>query len=52
MEAKCQFRFPLVFGEEVRIGSSITEVREKVFQIVHEFYEHETVVAVGYEMRA
>ncbi|OQP05255.1 4-hydroxybenzoyl-CoA thioesterase [Geobacillus sp. 46C-IIa] len=52
LEAKCQFRFPLVFGGEVRICSAITELREKVFQIVHEFYERETVVAVGYEMRA
>ncbi|BDG46924.1 thioesterase family protein [Parageobacillus sp. KH3-4] len=52
LEAKCQFRSPLLFGDEVRVCSTITELWDKVFQIAHEFYKHETVAAAGYETRA
>ncbi|MBO1626669.1 acyl-CoA thioesterase [Bacillus arachidis] len=52
LEAKCEFKFPLRFEDEVCIRSSIIELRDKVFKIRHEFLKNGIVIANGYEVRA
>nr|WP_295969778.1 thioesterase family protein [uncultured Bacillus sp.] len=52
VEAKCQFKSPLKFGDQVTIASTVTEVRNKVFIISHTFLKEGTAIAEGYEIRA
>lgn len=52
VEANCRFRGPLRFDDEVKVVSTIAEVRNKVIKISHMFYCEDTLVAEGYEIRA
>lgn len=52
LEAKCEFKSPLRFEDEVCIRSSIIELRDKVFRIEHEFLKNGRTIANGYEVRA
>ncbi|RUS45728.1 thioesterase family protein [Cohnella sp. AR92] len=51
LEANCRFREPLRFDDEVKVVSSIEEVKTKVIRIAHRFYREETLIAEGYEVR-
>ena len=52
LEAKCQFKSPLLFGDEVTVASTMSEVRNKVFTIQHIFLKEGQTIAEGYEIRA
>ena len=52
LEAKCQFKSPLVFEDLVTIKSEISEIHNKVFKISHQFYKDNVCIAEGYEVRA
>ncbi|MDG5788845.1 thioesterase family protein [Evansella sp. AB-P1] len=52
VEAKCQFKAPLLFDDMAVVRSAIVEVRNKVFTIEHQFFREEKKVAEGYEIRA
>ncbi|UOE92697.1 thioesterase family protein [Alkalihalobacillus sp. LMS39] len=52
VEAKCQFRAPLLFDDIVTVNSMIVELKEKVFTIEHTFLKEKKEVATGYEIRA
>lgn len=52
LEAKCQFKTPLFFEDQVTIHSTIREVRNKVIIIDHVFERDSEKIAEGYEIRA
>lgn len=52
VEAKCVFKSPLMFGDQVVISSTISEVRNKVVVINHTFLKNGQTVAEGMEIRA
>jgi 4-hydroxybenzoyl-CoA thioesterase len=52
LEAHCEFKSPALFEDTLRIVTSVKEIRNKVFKLVHEFYRGETLLANGYEVRA
>lgn len=52
LEAKCQFKSPLFFEDEVYVLSIVNEIRNKVFIIEHEFKKGDIEIAQGYEIRA
>lgn len=51
VEAKCVFKAPLLFGDQVTVRSVVAEVRNKVFIVNHTFLKEGQVVAEGYEIR-
>lgn len=51
-EAKCVFKTPLLFGDQVTVRTTMSEVRNKVFVINHTFVRDGQTVAEGYEIRA
>ncbi len=51
-EAKCVFKAPLFFGDQVTVVTTIQEIRNKVFVIHHTFMKEDQTVAEGYEIRA
>ncbi|WP_227937530.1 acyl-CoA thioesterase [Alkalihalobacillus deserti] len=52
LEAKCNFNIPLFFDDDITICSKISELKDKVFTIEHEFLRKGKKVAEGYELRA
>lgn len=52
VEALCQFKSPLRFGDEVTIVSSVAEASRRAFKVTHEFYKKDVLVASGYTWRA
>lgn len=52
LEAKCQFKTPLLFEDEVTVVSTVREIRNKVLIFDHSFVRDGVEVAVGYEIRA
>ncbi|OTW71912.1 4-hydroxybenzoyl-CoA thioesterase [Bacillus thuringiensis serovar roskildiensis] len=52
LEAKCQFKSPLRFEDQVVVKSKVNELHNKVFTIQHVFVKEERVIAEGYETRA
>lgn len=52
VEAKCVFKSPLLFGDEVTVASTVSEVRNKVIIMNHTFLKEGQIVAEGYEIRA
>jgi len=51
VEAFCQFKHALHFDDEVRIVTTVAEVKNKVFKLRHVFYLGEIVAAEGCETR-
>lgn len=51
-EAKCVFKTPLLFGDQVTIATMISEVRDKVFVLNHTFRRDGQIIAEGHEIRA
>jgi len=51
-EAKCVFKAPLFFGDQVTIVTTIEDIGNKVFVINHTFMKEGQTVAEGYEIRA
>ena len=51
LETFCQFKHPLQFEDEVKIVSTIVEVKNKTFKVLHTFYLGDIVSAEGYEVR-
>ncbi|WP_071396890.1 acyl-CoA thioesterase [Bacillus tuaregi] len=52
VEAKCVFKSPLYFGDQVTVESTVSKVRNKVFTINHVFLKEGKMVAEGMEIRA
>ena len=52
LESKCEFKRPLVFGDEVVLLTEVIEIHNKVFKLSHTFYRGETFIAEGYTLRA
>ncbi|MBU5237331.1 thioesterase family protein, partial [Vibrio cholerae] len=52
LEAKCQFKSPLRFEDQVIVKSTVNELHNKVFTLQHVFVKGQQVVAEGYETRA
>ena len=51
VEAKCSFKEPLLFGDQVTIASMVSEVRNKAIKINHIFLRDGQIVAEGMEIR-
>lgn len=52
LEANCVFKSPGYFNREIVVTTKVEFLREKVFKLVHEFKDSDTVIAQGYEVRA
>lgn len=52
LEVHCRFTAPLRYGDDLRIVSTIAEVRDKTLRIEHVVKHGETTCATGYEVRA
>lgn len=52
LEAKCEFKQPLLFEDQVILRSSVEELHNKVFKMKHVFIKENSIVAEGYELRA
>ncbi len=51
VEASCQFKHALHFDDQIRIVTTVAEVKNKVFKLQHIFYLGDIVAAEGYEIR-
>lgn len=51
LDAGCRFRRPLLYNDEIRVVSRVTEVNEKTFRVEHEVYRGEELTGHGYEIR-
>lgn len=51
VDAGARFRNPLIYGDEVVIESTVTEVRTRTFRIAHVVRRGETVACEGHEVR-
>lgn len=52
VECGARFVAPVRYGDEVRIRSTVTEVRQRVFRVEHEVSVGATRCASGFEIRA
>jgi 4-hydroxybenzoyl-CoA thioesterase len=52
VESGARFVSPVRYGELVRIRSTVSEVRDKTFRVVHEVSVGERQCATGFEVRA
>lgn len=52
LEANCVFKSPGLFNREVVLTTKVEMIREKVFKLVHQFKDGNTILAEGYEVRA
>jgi 4-hydroxybenzoyl-CoA thioesterase len=52
VESGARFVAPVRYGDEVRIRSTVTEVRGKTFRVEHEVSVKGTRCATGFEIRA
>lgn len=52
LEAKCEFKSPLLVDDKVTVCTSVREVRNKVVILDHVFVKDGVEVARGYEIRA
>lgn len=52
LDTKCEFKAPLLYGDEVTIVSTVSELQDKVFKLNHDFYKNGVRVAGGYTLRA
>jgi 4-hydroxybenzoyl-CoA thioesterase len=52
VETGARFVAPVRYGDEVRIRSTVTEVRSKTFRMEHEVSVGSTRCATGFEVRA
>lgn len=51
IEAGGRFRAPLAYEDEVRIRSSVTELRTRAFRVDHDLTRGDETVCEGYEVR-
>lgn len=52
VETGARFASPVRYGDEVRIATTVAEVREKTFRVEHEIRVRERSCATGFEVRA
>jgi YbgC/YbaW family acyl-CoA thioester hydrolase len=52
VETGARFASPVRYGDEVRIESAVSEVREKTFRVEHEVSVGGRCCATGFELRA
>jgi 4-hydroxybenzoyl-CoA thioesterase len=52
VESGARFGSPVRYGDEVRVRSTVVEVRRKTFRVEHEIRVGETCCATGFEVRA
>jgi 4-hydroxybenzoyl-CoA thioesterase len=52
VESGARFVSPVRYGDEVRIRSAITEVRNKTFRVEHAIFVGATRCATGFDVRA
>lgn len=52
IEAHCVFKSPGYYHRVVHVESHIAWIKRKVFQVVHTFYDGDTKLAEGHEIRA
>lgn len=52
LEANCVFKSPGYYHHTVTVHTDIEYVKSKVFKLRHAFYDGETLLAEGYEVRA
>ncbi|MED3764693.1 thioesterase family protein [Ureibacillus sp. FSL K6-8385] len=52
LEAHCNFFAPGRFHRIITVKTSVGEIRDKVFKLIHQFKDQDTVIAEGYEVRA
>jgi 4-hydroxybenzoyl-CoA thioesterase len=52
LETGARFASPVRYGDEVRIRSAVSEVREKTFRVEHEVSVGGRPCATGFELRA
>jgi len=52
VESGARFASPVRYGDEVRIQTTVSEVREKTFRVEHEVSVDERRCATGFEVRA
>ena len=52
LEAHCQFYKPLLFEDQVTIETTVDNIANKTFKLIHTFKRQNEVVAQGYTVRA
>lgn len=52
LETFCQYKRPLFFEDLFEVHSQVTEVKDKVLRVAHEFKRDGEIVASGYELKA
>ncbi|WP_102262699.1 acyl-CoA thioesterase [Mesobacillus jeotgali] len=52
LDVGCSFHKPLYFGDEIKVVTKVTEVREKVFRMEHEVYKGNELTGKGHELRS
>ncbi|WP_232698488.1 acyl-CoA thioesterase [Brevibacillus daliensis] len=51
LDAGCRFRKALLYNDEIRVVSRVTEVNEKTFRVEHEVYRNDEMTGNGHELR-
>jgi len=52
VESGARFASPVRYGDQVRIHSTVTEVKDKTFRVEHEVSVGDRQCAAGFEVRA
>lgn len=52
IETHCNYYSPAFYQDEIKVMSTVEEVKNKVFKISHQFYRGDTVLASGYLIKA
>jgi 4-hydroxybenzoyl-CoA thioesterase len=52
VESGARFGSPVRYGDEVRVRTTVVEVRQKTFRVEHEIHVGDTACATGFEVRA
>ena len=52
LEANCVFKSPGYYHHTITIQTDVEYVKSKVFKLRHTFYDNDTLLAEGYEVRA
>lgn len=52
VEVGCRFINPLRYDDEIRLESTVVEIKERTFRVEHKLFKGETLVGQGFELRA
>ena len=52
VDSGCRFFSPLRYDDQVRLETTVVEVRERTFKLEHQVFKQDQLVGSGYEVRA